>query len=1214
MPPPIANSEAELLYPTQRPRKRQRVTVVESEDEGSQNEMISAGHVRSSQQRSAGASTSAVQSAFQPGESELAELEADLRRSSPEENLAATVPIQNNGTFRKLRTNRRIATYVDCTGPSCPRSAYEGYQPPLPISTEHDAMNRLTAAWDAKFSEVAEKPDYVTFVLDDFTIYQSPTYKRYPSELTSLHQLCSNGFTELFFDGVLTIGDERRYVRAGRFDCLTVEGYRDEEVHDLRDKICIQSKANSRTNIWYQLGQPAQEYRRFYEPFLWLAQLRKYAVDYLFDTEAVSLSNFRRQFNEWLFERYGRQADFIEWHRLANLTDFRTTVSAHVAFLWNECWSLDDNKLPMLCKHPVWEEIDPMRLETIPAQKEVETKTIVTSYVYECFKHMYFTSMLKKMELDKPEVLAAQRQRKTDLNLTPESVLGNNRKIKDIVSDFIEQVEPGSVAKGDVVCISPGSDTIWKSNSDTWFAYVQGTRSVNQDYLLDVLWLYEPHDTTLGKAEYPFANEMFLTDNCSCGKDAVNATHVVGRLEVTWSATDPSIAAGICVRQKFRTEANEGAYDFMTLKPSDFKCRCGIEDDDFDDAMKNHRIGDTVLVRQYDAEIKDEILNPAQILKFDLNTRKMVLRHLDRQQRTLASAKPNQLVMTDTVYERSACKVVRKCFVQYYTPEDLAGKRIPTPYDRDGTGDFFYIIEDDTMDRGTDDASAFPPLVRGFDPRAPLPKKTMTGLGIFCGGGNYDRGLEEGGAVKFRYAVDMAEHALHTYRANVQDPQDVNFFLGSVNDFLAQAISGSASATIAHIGEVDVISAGSPCPGFSQLQMYKLSDQSLRNASMVASVVSFVDFYCPRYCLLENVVTMTQDQGILKNESVFSQILCAMVGMGYQVQQFNMDAWSYRSPQSRSRVFVVASAPGLEPLPLPPLTHGHPREDLKVSKLGKSSNGLPFGTRRYEVTPFKFLSAQQAVADLPNIGYSQVQICPAVPDHRLSRNEPDTTRTRIAQIPRLPHGMGYVQAVRAGRMSTREVQGWFSTLGQIRSKPDSKCYSRILPDALFPTILTALQINNGLAGRTVHWEQHRPMTIMEARRAQSFPDHEVIVGNPTQQFKIIGNSVDRNVALVLGLSLRASWLGSKISSQSPSQLQTAGSSLRDGTSALNSRKDRAKVAEQTVKVNIGRPLDVDSALSSALSTWSRDASLRPWTLPQRSRRSQAPKMRRKYLD
>jgi hypothetical protein len=47
---------------------------------------------------------------------------------------------------------------------------------------------------------------------------------------------------------------------------------------------------------------------------------------------------------------------------------------------------------------------------------------------------------------------------------------------------------------------------------------------------------------------------------------------------------------------------------------------------------------------------------------------------------------------------------------------------------------------------------------------------------------------------------------------------------------------------------------------------------------------------------------------------------------------------------------------------------------------------------------------------------------------------------------------------------------------------------------------------------------------MEARRAQGFPDEEVIIGRPADQWKIIGNSVARQVALALGMQIRVALL------------------------------------------------------------------------------------------
>ncbi|KAF8460808.1 hypothetical protein BDZ91DRAFT_798479 [Kalaharituber pfeilii] len=96
------------------------------------------------------------------------------------------------------------------------------------------------------------------------------------------------------------------------------------------------------------------------------------------------------------------------------------------------------------------------------------------------------------------------------------------------------------------------------------------------------------------------------------------------------------------------------------------------------------------------------------------------------------------------------------------------------------------------------------------------------------------------------------------------------------------------------------------------------SGRSLRSSSLVASVASFVDFYRPKFALLENVHRHAQDR-IKKKDglpyNVFSQLLCAVVAIGYQCQQFTLDAWLFGSCQTRTRLFVSIAAPGLR---LPP--------------------------------------------------------------------------------------------------------------------------------------------------------------------------------------------------------------------------------------------------------------------------------------------------------
>lgn len=59
----------------------------------------------------------------------------------------------------------------------------------------------------------------------------------------------------------------------------------------------------------------------------------------------------------------------------------------------------------------------------------------------------------------------------------------------------------------------------------------------------------------------------------------------------------------------------------------------------------------------------------------------------------------------------------------------------------------------------------------------------------------------------------------------------------------------------------------------------------------------------------------------------------------------------------------------------------------------------------------------------------------------------------------------------------------------------------------------------------MHYDQDRLLTVMEVKRAQSFPDEEVLVGTAVQAFKIVGNSVDRTVSLAWGLSIREAHYG-----------------------------------------------------------------------------------------
>jgi DNA (cytosine-5)-methyltransferase 1 len=224
-----------------------------------------------------------------------------------------------------------------------------------------------------------------------------------------------------------------------------------------------------------------------------------------------------------------------------------------------------------------------------------------------------------------------------------------------------------------------------------------------------------------------------------------------------------------------------------------------------------------------------------------------------------------------------------------------------------------------------------------------------------------------------------------------------------------------------------------------------------------------------------------------------------------------MDAWCYGSAQQRSRLFITITAPGLAPIVQPWHTHSLRKEDTAARNLGKLPNGERFGAREHYPTPFAHVSAGEVTADLPNIGNSSVQTCVSHPDHRVSAFPVPRERALLQCIPKQPPGSGYREAFKLGLIPPSL---------QKSGKEDTKAYKRVTEAGLIPTITTGLSPQDSCNGATIHWAQDRPITILDARRAQGYLDNEPIVGSLVQQYKIVGNGVDRKVSFALGLALR----------------------------------------------------------------------------------------------
>ncbi|EKG21159.1 hypothetical protein MPH_01515 [Macrophomina phaseolina MS6] len=910
---------------------------------------------------------------------------------------------------------------------------------------------------------------------------------------------------------------------------VAIEGYGDVAMHSVSQHIYIQSPTARAKRTWYLLQAPSPDYQPYHHPFMWVADFVKHAIDYISEHEGVSLNSFKSNFYHWIQQQHGPEEAFQSWLSEFGKTDFRQVVIAHASFLYKEAWDVFDGVL----NDPLWTDIPyPPISGTDAIRPEIRGcgKTLVTPYVLKSFRRITQLASFFEAYTPNRRVAEAWRLRQQALGFV------NAEDAPHLTHG--EPILEQNIKRNDFVVIRPDEETIWKDGSQVWYAYIQDIRKDCHGKYYEVIWLYPPSATTLAGGTYPYQNELFFSTHCNCDEALLRDHDIIGKINVYWyrSGMDPERMAGesfhYFIRQKYDTQN----HCFTTLHDLDFACPCFTRQAPFEEFVSKFSIGDTCLVPftrkwlpsktppdEYTAsDTISDSMEPVVLDKFLPQSGTVLVRRLLRRGVHFhdACARPNELVWTEEFLEISPEVFGPRCSIRFFQEDD----KIPAPYNRNGTGNAWIITT--RVGQTGQLEGLFPPfptgLNQGVGNAADLPHPPMVGLDAFAGGGNFGRGLEDGAAVQFRYAIDCAKNAVLTYKANLSGQEPCWVYWGSVNDYLREAMDGNNDDYFAQVGSIDFIAAGSPCQGFSVLQRDKSSESSLRNISMIASVAAFIDFYRPKYALLENVVAMAHRGR--EQLGIFPQLLCTLVGLGYQVSQHYLDAWSFGDPQRRSRLFVAIAAPGLTPMPPPTITHSHPRGTPAVALGRNLANNLRFGERRFGPTPFEYISVEQSMGDLPDVGDSHSQTCIPYPDHRTVANEAAWVREMMRHIPIYPSGQGAMRAILDQVMPGPLADRYLTSGSALKISAGSQSWSRVCGDGLTNTITTAPVASCAINGRVLHWRQHRALTIREARRAQGFDDGDVITGTSKEQWKIIGNSVSRSVALALGMALQEAWL------------------------------------------------------------------------------------------
>lgn len=728
---------------------------------------------------------------------------------------------------------------VDPSASDYARSHTENWVPPIPISSEQEALQSLKVSQVSESTELAKltivqkvwkhhsrdmpecdayksKRPLLLIDLCDFEVYRSPNsgFKGRQSELISLHYLEVPMPKKLWFDGFISVGNVKHYVQGIHIQDSSIEGYGDSE--DPQVVVYLQSELASKDvtfDVWYRLNRPTVTYQRFHGPFLWVAQLGKHIIDYLESQPArtVGLACFQTDFHSWLMIRYHKCPEFEQWHHaFRDQIDFRVGVNAYIDYFYHQAYNLANAK--HLLAHPLWGDCMVRGLVSVKPQPRIEELTIATPNVFESFKDMYFGKNLQEQRPSK-HVQASQELRKGRLGFSKAATAPS------APPTLCQPYYGAPIQVGDVVAMHPddSDQKLWRGANWEWLAYVHGIKLLNNgNQRLFVLWLYRPRETNIFKAKYPLDNELFLSDNCNCTEGEFLSTDVLGKYNVHWSpGTLP--ATDLFVRQVYITQDSA----FVTLKEKHKVCSCSCKKD-LATCASSYCRGDTVYIAKTAQD--REILEPAIIWSIDASTANVTLRTLRRLGRDFkdltlkadrSNIAANELVLTDEFETITASQIQRKCNIRFVPKHDLLNHQIPTAYDHGGAGDLWIISMGVAVIDGVQQLvylSKLPECFQeGIDISAPGLK--LRGLSIFSGGGSLDRGLEEGGAVEFETVVDFSSAACHTQRANAKDPSKMRIFCGSVDDFLKRALHGTDPKLIPRVSEVEFIAAGSPCPG-----------------------------------------------------------------------------------------------------------------------------------------------------------------------------------------------------------------------------------------------------------------------------------------------------------------------------------------------------------------------------------------------------------------
>lgn len=353
-------------------------------------------------------------------------------------------------------------------------------------------------------------------------------------------------------------------------------------------------------------------------------------------------------------------------------------------------------------------------------------------------------------------------------------------------------------------------------------------------------------------------------------------------------------------------------------------------------------------------------------------------------------------------------------------------------------------------------------------PRERASAQEVRVVDLFCGCGGLTLGIREaarglGRSFRSVFASDINKGALAIYAKNFQpDTVDDNPIEKNVNGELGSALTEEEETFCGKVGRVDVLVAGPPCQGHSNLNNHTRRDDP-RNM-LYLRAVRCAEILKPDTVIIENVPGVVHDRhGVLQTADQYLR------SIGYAVSFGVVPMWKIGVAQTRQRLILIASRAA---------------KDLDLGKIVE----------------------QYALPQRP--------ISWAITDLRLKYDASDVFNSSAVHSPTNRARIHYLFKHNLYNLPNEQQPDCH------RLKPHTypAVYGRMRWDKPSPTITGGFSCCG--RGRFIHPLEERTLTPHEAARVQYFPDFFDFCGiGRTGLATMIGNAVPSRAGYVVAMPL-----------------------------------------------------------------------------------------------